>query len=181
MSAPHLTSFVFPHIHMALLSSSQAIIQARDAHLRHRRAVNEKVASCFPTCCWQVSEPGAHWFMMASSTASHVVLAFWAFFCGCGWLPLRREPFLVFLFFKDIDIWLLCVVLGRAGRMSQRAVMCDGRWRRWYWACCIRGCRMILKTGLNRFQIRRGFYHNTAPQLLKFPMPNSQWNYDNFA
>ena len=44
-----------------------------------------------------------------------------------------------------------------------------------------RGHRMILKTGLSRFQIRREFYHNTAPQLLKFPMPNSQRNYDNFA
>ena len=44
-----------------------------------------------------------------------------------------------------------------------------------------RGRRMILKTGLSCFQIRREFYHNTALQLLKFLMLNSQPNYDNFA
>ena len=70
--------------------------------------------------------------MVASSTVSHMVLAFRAFFCGCGWLPLRREPFLVFLFCEDVDIWLLCVMLGHAGRMSQRAITCDSRRRRWY-------------------------------------------------
>ena len=74
----------------------------------------------------------AHWFMMASSTVSHVGLAFQAFFCGCGWLLSRREPLLVFLFSKTLT-YGCCVKLSHAGRMSQHAIMCDGRRRHWYW------------------------------------------------